>query len=322
MSARQPFRPTPRPDSQLPSSQPDSKGFQRMDTDLGNAPNKTFNLSGLFNQKKRDQPLPARKSKSHDDYQVPPQGISNNSWSAGSHTSKLDISPAPSPILSSTASGLGNVSSYQSSGMPSAQVENMPSSPIVDNGSVTGSFFAQEANPHHLLPIINEVDEDAEMVNGPTTGSASLFFTGRYSDSSNSRKRTQRVDEDVDDIENVNGKRFKSEQVGAHDSVRCRWRGLQQRHPKQASGSAIRSRPASYTHAASLGQLGTSQHELDTLLGLDSDAYISENLKKHEDLKEKWANSSIEEWKAGGQGKTKKSTEALRISGADSPFVL
>jgi hypothetical protein len=51
-----------------------------------------------------------------------------------------------------------------------------------------------------------------------------------------------------------------------------------------------------------LGQLRANQHELDTLLGLDSDAYINENLKKSEDLKEKWANSSMEEWKAGGQG--------------------
>lgn len=49
-------------------------------------------------------------------------------------------------------------------------------------------------------------------------------------------------------------------------------------------------------------QLGSNQRELDVLLGLDSDAYINENLKKYEDVKERWANSSMEEWKAGGQG--------------------
>jgi len=49
-------------------------------------------------------------------------------------------------------------------------------------------------------------------------------------------------------------------------------------------------------------QLRANQRELDVLLGLDSDAYISENLKKYEDVKEKWANSSMEEWKTGGQG--------------------
>lgn len=221
MSARQPFRPTPRPDSQLPSSQSDSKVFHRTDTDLANAANKSFNLTGLFNQKKRDHTLPARKSKSHDDHQVPHQSASNNSWSASSHTSKLDLSPAPSPVHSSTASGLDSVSTYQCSGMPSAQVENVPSSPIVDNENITSSFFHQEANPQHLLPMINEVDEDLEIVNDSTIGSASLFFTGRYTDSSNSRKRTQRVDEDVDNIENINAKRFKSEQVGTQDAVPC-----------------------------------------------------------------------------------------------------
>jgi hypothetical protein len=218
MSARQPFRPTPRPDSQLPPSQSDSKVFQRIDTDLGNPAKKSFDLSGIFNQKKRDQSLPTRKSKSHDDHQAPPQSISNKSWSASSHASKLDISPAPSPILSSTASGLGT---YQSSGMPSAPVENIPSSPIVDDGNVTGPFFAQEANHQHLLPMINEADEDLEMVNDSTTGSASRFFAGRYADGANSRKRTQRVDEDIDTIENISAKRFKSEQVGAQD-VFCR----------------------------------------------------------------------------------------------------
>lgn len=222
MSARQPFRPTPRLDSQLPSSQSDPKAFQRIDADLSNAANKSFNLSGLFNQKKRDQSLPSRKSKSHDDHQVPSQNISNSSWSAGSHTSKFDLSPAPSPVLSSTASGLGNVPTYQSSGMPSAQAEDVPSSPIMDNGSIAGSFFAQEANPQHLLPMINEVDEDVEIDNGSTTGSGSLIFTGRYADSSNSRKRTQRVDEDIDNIENMDAKRFKPEQVGAHDATQRR----------------------------------------------------------------------------------------------------
>ena len=223
MSARQPFRPTPRPDSQLSSSQSDSKTFhsQRIDTDLSNAANKSFNLSGLFTQKKRDQPLPTRKSKSRDDYQVPPQSTLNNPWSTSSHTSKLDLSPAPSPILSSTASGLGNVSTYQSSGMPSAQTEDIPSSPIMDNRSVAGSFFAQEANSQHLLPMINEVDEDTEMINDSTSGSASLFYTGRYTDVSSSGKRTQRVDEDVDNTENVNTKRFKSDQVSSQGPIRC-----------------------------------------------------------------------------------------------------
>lgn len=220
MSARQPFRPTPRPDSQLPSPQADPKGFQRIDADLGNTAKKSFDLTGLFNQKKRDLSLPTRKSKSHDEHQVPPQSISNNSWSASSHASKLDVSPAPSPILHPTTSGLGT---YQSSGMPSAHVENIPSSPIVDDGSVAGTFFAQEANHQHLLPMINEADEDIEMVNDSTTGSASHFFTGRYSDSFNSRKRTQRVDEDLDNIGNINAKRFKPEQVGAQNAVRCHW---------------------------------------------------------------------------------------------------
>lgn len=310
MSARQPFRPTPRPDSLLPSSQSDSKAFQRIDTDPGNASNKSFNLSGIFNQKKRDQSLPARKSKSHDDHQVPPQSISNSSWSAGSHTSKLDLSPAPSPILSLTTSGLGNVSAYQSSGMPSSQVENIHSSPIGDNGIVTGSFFAHEANPQHLLPMINEVDEDIETVDGPTTGSASLFFTGRHADSPNSGKRTQRVDEGVENIENISTKRFKPDQVSAQDVIHCHSWGLQRRYPKQMSGSAIRSRPTSYTQVVPLEQLRTNQRELDTLLGLNSDAYISDNLKKYEGLKEKWANSSMEEWRTGGQGKIQ-STETL-----------
>jgi hypothetical protein len=45
------------------------------------------------------------------------------------------------------------------------------------------------------------------------------------------------------------------------------------------------------------------QHGLEILLGFDSDAYIGKNLKRYEDMKEKWGNSSMEEWKAGGQGK-------------------
>ena len=222
MSARQPFRPTPRQDSQLSSSQSDSKVFhsQRIDTDLGTAANKSYNLSVLFNQKKRDQPLPTRKSKSYDDHQVP-QDISNNSWPAGPHPSKLDLSPAPSPVHSLAAPGLGNVSNYQSSGMPSAQAEDIPSSPIVDNENVTSSFFAQEANSQHLLPMINEVDEDAEMINAAAASSASLFFAGRYADVSSSRKRAQRVDEDLDNVENINAKRFKPEQVGSLHLARC-----------------------------------------------------------------------------------------------------
>jgi hypothetical protein len=219
MSARQPFRPVPRPDSQLSSSQPDSKAFhsQRVDTDSGNSANKSFNLSGLFNPKKRDQSLPTRKSKSHDDQQVLPQNISNNSWSASSHASKLDVSPAPSPVLSSTASGLGNAPTYQSSGMPSVQVEDISSSPIADDARVIGSFFAQEANSQHLLPMINEVDEDdAGMVDDSVTGPASIFFAGRYADGPSSRKRAQRTDEDVDHMENINAKRFKPEQVASH----------------------------------------------------------------------------------------------------------
>jgi len=214
MSARQPFRPTPRSDPQLSSSQPESsKVFhsQRIDADLGNPTNGTFNLSGLFNPKKRDQSLPTRKSKSHDDHQVPPQNISNNSWSVGPHTSKLDTSCPPSPVLSSTTSGLGT---YQSGGIPSAQIEDIPSSPIVDNGSVTSAFFAQEANSQHLLPMINEVDEDVGLVNGPSASSAPLFFAGRYADDPGPRKRAQRMDDSVDNLENVNAKRFKSEQVG------------------------------------------------------------------------------------------------------------
>ncbi|KAF9792353.1 hypothetical protein BJ322DRAFT_1206981 [Thelephora terrestris] len=292
MSARQPFRPTPRPDSQLSSSQSDSKVFhsQRIDTDLGNAANKSFNLSGLFTQKKRDQSLPSRKSKSRDDHQVPSQSIPSNHWSTGSHTSRLDLSPAPSPILSSAALGLS--STYQSSGMPSAQVEDAPSSPVMDNGSATGSFFAQDADSQHMLSMINEVDEDTEMINDSTSGSPSVLFTGRYTDVSSSGKRTQRVDEDVDNMENVNPKRFKSDQQG--------------------SGSTIRSRPASsYTHAAPPEQLRTNQHGLDTLMGFDSDAYINENLKKYEELKEKWANSSVEEWKAGGDEIANRFSEIL-----------
>jgi len=70
------------------------------------------------------------------------------------------------------------------------------------------------------------------------------------------------------------------------------------------SGSANRSRPPSYAHAAPPEQFRTKQHELDTLLGLDSDAYINENLGKYEDLKKKWANSSMEEWNGGAQGKS------------------
>jgi hypothetical protein len=75
-------------------------------------------------------------------------------------------------------------------------------------------------------------------------------------------------------------------------------------HPKQAPGSSVRSRQTPHAHAASPEQLIEKQHELDTLLGLDSDSYISENLRKYEDLKEKWANSSTDEWNAGAQGKT------------------
>ena len=76
------------------------------------------------------------------------------------------------------------------------------------------------------------------------------------------------------------------------------------RHPKQVSGSSFRSRPPAYAHTASPEQLMEKQHELDTLLGLDSNAYISGNLRKYEDMKEKWANSTTEEWNAGAQGKT------------------
>lgn len=39
-------------------------------------------------------------------------------------------------------------------------------------------------------------------------------------------------------------------------------------------------------------------------MGLDSDAYINENLGKYEDLKKKWENSSMEEWNAGAEGKS------------------
>jgi len=217
MSARQPFRPTPRPSSQLSSSQSDSlkaSHSQRIDTDLGGATNKSFNLSGLFNPKKRDQSLPVRKSKSYEDHQDPPQNISNSSWSAISHASKLDPSCAP-PVVSSTTPGLGNIPTYQSGGIPSTEVEDIPSSPIVDNGSATSPFFAQEANSQHLLPMINEIDEDMELVHAPTTSSASLFFTGRYVDDSSSRKRAQRTEDDLDNMENVDAKRFKSEQVGS-----------------------------------------------------------------------------------------------------------
>ena len=218
MSARQPFRPTPRPGSQLSSSQLDSSKpshSQRIDADLGDATNKSFNFSGLFNPKKRDQPLPIGKSKSREDHQVSPQNIPNSSWSAGSHTSKLDPSCAPSPALSSTTSGLGNVSTYQSSGIPSTQVEDIPSSPIVDGGGATSSFFGQEANSQHLLPMINEIDEDTELVHAPTASSASLFFTGRYADDSGSRKRVQRTEDDLEAMENTDSKRFRSEQVGS-----------------------------------------------------------------------------------------------------------
>ena len=31
--------------------------------------------------------------------------------------------------------------------------------------------------------------------------------------------------------------------------------------------------------------------------------YINDNLRVYEDLKEKWENSSVEEWNAGVQGK-------------------
>ena len=110
--------------------------------------------------------------------------------------------------------------------MPSAHVENIPSSPIADDAGVTVSFFTQEPNPQHLLPMINEVDEDVETVNGSATGSASLFFTGRYADAPNSRKRPQRVDEDVDNFENINAKRFKPEQVDTQDAVRSHPSGL------------------------------------------------------------------------------------------------
>jgi len=226
MSARQPFRPTPRPDPQLSSSQSESsKVFhsQRVETDLGNPANKSFNLSGLFNPKKRDQSLPTRKSKSREDHQAPPQNISNSSWSASPHTSKPDLSRAPSPVLPSTTSSLGSVSTYQNSGIPSAQVEDIPSSPVADNGSVTSSFFAQEANSQHLLPMINEADEVAELVDGPTGNSASFFFTERYTDGPGPRKRAQRAGDDVDNMENVNAKRFKSEQVGSRLSV-LMWR--------------------------------------------------------------------------------------------------
>jgi len=226
MSARQPFRPTPRPDSQLSSSQSESsKVFhsQRVETDLGNTANKSFNLSGLFNPKKRDQSLPTRKSKSHEDHQAPPQNTPNNSWSASPRTSKLDLSRAPSPVLPSTTSGLGSVSTYQNSGIPHAQVEDIPSSPIADNGSVAGSFFAQEANSQHNLPMINEADEVAELIDGPTGNSASFFFTGGYTDGPGPRKRTRRAGDDVDNMENVNAKRFKSEQVGPRPSVSM-WR--------------------------------------------------------------------------------------------------
>ena len=305
MSARQPFRPTPRPDSQLSSSQPDSsKAFhsQRIDTDLGNAANKSFNLSGLFNPKKRDQSLPTRKSKTHEDHQVPPQNISNNSWSASPHPSKLDLSRAPSPGLPPTTSGLGNLSTYQNGGIPSAQAEDIPSSPIGDNGSATSSFFAQEANSQHLLPMINEVDEDPELANDPTESSAPFFFTGRYADSSSSRKRAQRTDDDVENTENANVKRLRSEQVGSLSLALIR--RLLTIISKQAPGPTTnRSRPSSHAHTAPPEQLRTKQHELDTLLGLDSDAYINENLRKYEDLRAKWAGSSVEEWNAGTQGK-------------------
>ena len=99
--------------------------------------------------------------------------------------------------------------------MPSVQVEDIPSSPIADNGSTTSSFFAQEANSQHLLPMINEVDEDVELANGSTANSAPLFFAGRYTDGSSSRKRAPRTDDDADGMENVNVKRLKLEQVSS-----------------------------------------------------------------------------------------------------------
>ncbi|KAF9653056.1 hypothetical protein BDM02DRAFT_3183021 [Thelephora ganbajun] len=313
MSARQPFRPTSRPDPQLSSSQSDPKVFhsQRIDSDLGNAANKSFNLSGLFNPKKRDQSLPARKSKSHDDHQVPPQNISNSSWSASSHTSKLDLSRAPSPPPS-TISGLGNISTYQSSGMSSAQVEDIPSSPVADNGNITSSFFAQEANSQHLLPMINEVDEETELVNGPAASEASLFFTGRYVDGFGSRKRAQRTDEDANNMESVSAKKFKTEQVISQSLPSMR--RFVTIVSKQAPGPTVRSRQSSHPHAAPPEQLRTKQHKLDTLLGLDSDAYIGENLRKYEDLKDKWANSSMEEWNAGAQDIAKKFSGILDMA--------
>lgn len=64
-----------------------------------------------------------------------------------------------------------------------------------------------------------------------------------------------------------------------------------------------RQRPSSHVHAAPPEQLRTKQHELDTLLAFDSDAYINDNLRKYEDLRGKWANSSMEEWNTGAQGK-------------------
>lgn len=99
--------------------------------------------------------------------------------------------------------------------MLSIQAEDMPSSPVADSRSPTGSFFAQEANSQHLLPMINEIDEDTELVDAPTARSASLFFTDRYADSSLPRKRAQRTEDsaDVDGLENVDTKRFKPEQV-------------------------------------------------------------------------------------------------------------
>lgn len=223
MSARQPFRPTPRPDPQPPSSQSDSNGFhsQRIETDLDNPTTKSFHLSGLFNSKKRDQSLPTRKSKSRDGHQVPPQNVSHNSWSTSSHASKFDLSPALSPVLSSKPSCLGNISVHQSDEIPSAQVEDIPSSPIAGSGSATGSFSAQEANSQHLLPMINEVDEGPETINDPAAGSTSLFFAGRYVDGSSSRKRTQRPDEGVDNVDDIDAKRFKSDQVGSWGLFRC-----------------------------------------------------------------------------------------------------
>ena len=88
------------------------------------------------------------------------------------------------------------------------------------NGRVTGSFLAQEANSQHVL-LIKEVEESTEMISNSVSGSASVVFTRRYTVVSRSGKRTQRVDEDVDNTENVNTKRFKSGQVCFQGPIRC-----------------------------------------------------------------------------------------------------